>query len=341
MPAAGATVAPARAAQILERAAQARAVVLGDMMVDEHLIGEVRRLAREAPLPVIEERERRLVPGGATNTAANLRGLGCSAAVAGVVGADAMAERLGAELTRRGIQADGLVRDPSRTTAVKLRVWAGGDRQRTQHMVARIDSLDSSEVSPHAAAQLTTYLAHAVPAADALIISDYEAGVLSPPVLSAALTAARAADLIVTADAHGGLARFGGATLLTPNQPEAEAELGRTIDSTADALDAAAELRRRVGVDAVLITLGEAGMALDAADGARIVVPADRSIRVADPTGAGDTVAAAMTAALLGGASPAEAAALAGLAARIVVRQLGAAVVTSGELVREAHGAHV
>ena len=124
---------------------------------------------------------------------------------------------------------------------------------------------------------------------------------------------------------------------MTPNQPEAEAELGREITSTADALVAARELRQLVGVEAVLVTLGAAGMALDAATGGRQLIPAAVEGRVADPSGAGDTVAATMTAAILGGASPGEAAVLASLAARVVVRQLGVAVVSAEEIVREAH----
>ena len=335
MGAAGPTIKPNRAAEILDQAAGKRAVVLGDMVLDEHIIGAARRLSREAPLPVIEQQERLLIPGAATNVATNLRGLGCEVAVAGVVGADAMADSLRDELERRGIRTEGLLPDPDRVTAVKLRIWAGGDRQRPQSMIARVDRLDRSAVKPETADRMASYLEHAIAEADALVISDYEAGVVNPSVLNAALPAARAAGLVVTADAHGGLARFRDATLLTPNQPEAEAELGREITSTADALNAAGELRRLVGVEAVLVTLGAAGMALDAGPCGREFIPAAFAGRVADPSGAGDTVAAAMTAALLGGATPIEAAALASLGARVVVRQLGVAVVSAEEIISE------
>ena len=336
MGASGPTISFERAAEILERSAGKRAIVLGDMVIDEHIIGAARRLSREAPLPVIEQQERLLIPGGATNVATNLRGLGCDVAVAGVVGADAMADRLRDELERRGIRTDGLLPDPDRMTAVKLRIWAGGDRQRPVSMIARVDTLDRSEVNPATTDHMASYLAAAVSKADALVISDYEAGVVSPSILDSALPAARAAGLVITADAHGGLARFRDAAILTPNQPEAEAELGREITSSADALVAADELRRSVGVEAVLVTLGAAGMALDAGTGGRVFIPAAVAGRVADPTGAGDTVAATMTAAILGGASPCEAAVLASLAARVVVRQLGVAVVSADEIVREA-----
>jgi len=336
MGASGPTIEPNRAAQILDRAAGKRVIVLGDMVLDEHIVGTARRLSREAPLPVIEQHERRLIPGGATNVATNLSALGCDVAVAGVVGADAMADRLREELEERGIRTHGLLRDPDRVTAVKLRIWAGGDRQRPQSMIARVDTLDRKPVSHEIAEAMSTYLASAVAHNEALVISDYETGVISSSILDTALPAARAAGMVITADAHGDLARFRDATLLTPNQPEAEDELGREITSTADALVAAGELRQSVGVQAVLVTLGAAGMALDAGRDGRTFVPAAATGRVADPSGAGDTVAATMTTAILGGATPQEAAVLASLAARVVVRQLGVAVVSAEEIVYEA-----
>ena len=336
MGASGPTISSERAAQILNRAAGKRAIVLGDMLVDEHIIGAASRLSREAPLPVIEQQERLLVPGGATNVATNLGSLGCDTAVAGVVGADAMADQLRDQLQDRGIRTEGLVTDPDRATAVKLRIWAGGERQRPQSMIARVDTVDRSRVKDETAGRMISYLGSALTQADALVLSDYETGVVNASILDAVLPAAHAAGLVITADAHGGLDRFRDATLLTPNQPEAEAELGREINSTAEALAAASELRTSIGVEAVLITLGAAGMVLDAGAAGRHVIPAAAVGRVADPTGAGDTVAAAMTAAILGGASPQEAAVLASLAARVVVRQLGVAVVSPEEVVREA-----
>ena len=336
MGASGPTINYQRAVEVFARAAGKRVVVLGDMVVDEHVIGAARRLSREAPLPVIEQRERLLVPGAATNVATNLRGLGCDVTVTGVVGADAMADSLDEQLTQRGIHTAGLFRDPDRVTAVKLRIWAGGDRQRPQSMIARVDTLDRSPVKPETTEAMASYLETAVTTADALVISDYEAGVVSSSVLDVALPAARDAGIVVTADAHGDLARFRNTTLLTPNQPEAEAELGREFASTADALAAAGELRRAVGVEAVLVTLGASGMALDAEIGGQAFIPAAEVGGFADPTGAGDTVAATMTAAVLGGATPREAAVLSSLAARVVVRQLGVAVVSADEIVCEA-----
>ena len=323
--------------QILSEAAGRHTLVLGDMVVDEHIIGEARHIAREAPIPVIDQKARLIVPGGATNVAANLKSLGCDVSVAGVVGTDPMADHLRCELEQRGIRTVGLIQDPTRSTAVKLRVWAGGDRQRPQSMVTRVDHVDCTPFSASTTQQLSEYLGEAVPQADGLVVSDYDAGAVNDEALRIALPAALAAGIIVTADAHGNLERFSDATLLTPNQPEAEAELGRNITSPASALAAADELRRSIGVKIVLLTLGEAGMALQTVEGDALLIPSAKSIGVADPTGAGDTVAASMTAALLGGASSIEAAQISMLAAQVVIRKLGSAVVTSTDLQQEAN----
>ena len=157
-------------------------------------------------------------------------------------------------------------------------------------------------------------------------------------ILRAALPAARAHALTITVDAHGGLGRFRDVTLVTPNQPEAESELGRELYSIADARAAARELRQRLRAEAVLMTLGEAGMVLAADDAAPAWLPVDDSTRVADPTGAGDTVAAAMTLGILGGGTYLEAARLAHFGARVVVQRLGAAVAGAEELVAESDG---
>ncbi len=325
-----------RAQEILATVAGARVIVLGDMVVDEHIIGRAAAVAREAPVPVIEQVARLVVPGGATNVAANLRAMGCAVMVAGVVGPDSMADVLRDQLEARGIHTAGMMHDPARSTSVKLRIWAGGDRQRPQSMVGRVDSVDRRELDVAVAEQLVIYLEGAVPEARGLVISDYENGVVSEPVLDAALPLARRHNVTVTVDAHGGLSRFEGASLVTPNQPEAEAELGRALTTVDDARRGADDLRERLAARTVLLTLGDQGMVM-ATEGAEPAwIPVAKTTLVADPTGAGDTVAAAMTAGLLGAATDWEAAQLADLAARVVVRRLGAAVASVDDIVAEA-----
>ena len=334
------TLDAARVCDILRRAQGSRVVVLGDMMLDEHIVGRAQAVAREAPVLIVEQESRYAVPGGATNVAANLRALACEVSVCGVVGDDAAGAALRGQLNDRGIGAAGLIADASRTTSIKLRIWAGGDRQRPQHMVSRVDTVDRRDLDDAAAAKLIDFLEGAIPTADALLISDYWNGVVGSEVVAAALPLARKHGLIIAVDAHGGLARFQGAAVVTPNQPEAEAEIGYALASPEIACRGAAELCERLKAQGVIITLGAAGMAAAAQGADPVLIPAAPQARVADPTGAGDTVAAAVTAGLLGGGSILEVALLGELAARIVIRRLGVAVAPTEAILAEAGAAH-
>ena len=329
-----------RVRAVLDGARGLRVVVLGDMVLDEHVVGRAQAVAREAPVLIIEPESRYAVPGCATNVAANLRALDCAVSVCGVVGRDNAAQTLREQLAERGIGTAGLVADSSRATSIKQRIWAGGDRQRPQQMVARVDTVDRRDLDGPVAAELITYLERTIPKADALLISDYQNGVVGSDVLAAALPLARKHGLIIAVDAHGRLARFRGAAVVTPNQPEAEAELGHALASPELARSGAAELREHLEAQGVVITLGAAGMAVAAENAVPVIIPAAPQAHFADPTGAGDTVAAAVTAGLLGGGSILEAALLGDLAARIVIRQLGAAVASAEDILAEADAAN-
>ena len=329
-----------RTREMLRRAQGSRVVVLGDMVLDEHIVGRAQAVAREAPVLIIQQDSRYAVPGSATNVAANLQALEADVSVCGVVGDDAAAEALREQLAERGIGTDGLIGDASRTTSIKLRIWAGGDRQRPQHMVARVDTVDRRDLDGAVAAKLIAYLEQAIPRADALLISDYEIGVVGSAVLAAALSLARTHGLTIAVDAHARLGRFQGAAVVTPNQPEAEAELGYALTSPELARRGAAELREQLAARGVVITLGAAGMVVAAEDAAPVLIPAAPQARVVDPTGAGDTVAAAVTAGLLGGGSILESALLGELAARFVIRRLGVAVASMEDILTESGAAN-
>ncbi len=333
------TLSAARARQILDGAHSRRVLVLGDMVLDDHMVGSAGTMAREAPVPVIEMESHYAMPGGATNVAVNLHALGCTVSAAGVVGNDAAAQTLRSQLDEKGIEAAGLVADASRQTSVKLRVWAGEGRKRQPHMMARVDTVDRQDLDGATAESLVAYLEQALPNADVLLISDYENGVVGSAVLGAALRLARQHEVRVAVDAHGQLARFQGVMVATPNQPEAEAELGRGLESAADIRAGASELRERLRANGVLITLGAAGMVVAGNGDEPVMIAAAPQNHVADATGAGDTVAAAVTAGLLGGATFVEAALLAELSARIVVRRLGVAVPSIEEILAEADAA--
>lgn len=321
----------ARLHSALRSLAGRRTLVLGDMLADEYIIGRPSRLSREAPIPVLEWVDRYIVPGGATNLARNCRALGATVAVCGTIGDDEPGRALAAALAAEGIAIDGLMREVGRPTATATRVIGGGP-QIVSQQIARIDRVVREPIAPDTQARLITFLQGAIPTYDALVVSDYEHGVIAPALIAAALPLARQHGLVITVDAHGDLGRFVGITIATPNQDEAAASLGRPLSTDEDVCQAGHELALQMAAEGVLITRGSEGMTLIERDGACVHLPAAVLSEVRDATGAGDTVSAIVTLALAGGAAPLDAARLSNLGAGIVVRRLGAAIVTTEEL---------
>jgi D-glycero-beta-D-manno-heptose-7-phosphate kinase len=321
----------ARLLDIVERWQGKRVLVVGDLVADEIVVGRPLAIAREAPVLVLEHVRREVVPGGAANPAANARALGAEVEMCGVAGEDEIGRTLTADLVQRGIGVDGVLVDPSRPTTTKTRIWAGGAQQQVQQMVLRLDRVERSAVAPAIFARMAGFVSDALSRADALMFSDYENGVINPELIEACLGPALRLGRTVTVDSHGNLQRFKGATLFTPNQPEAEAMLGRAL-STAEALErAGAELLTRLEAKALLITRGQEGMSLFRSGTAPTHEPTYGGPAV-DPTGAGDTVAAAFTLAVVAGATMDDAMTLASLAAAIVVARVGTAVATDADL---------
>lgn len=325
-----------RLLSLVEQFAGKRVLVLGDMVADEYIYGAPLKISREAPVLVLRRRGSSVAPGGALNPAVNARTLGAEVYLAGVIGDDEPGRRLRARLGELGVSMEGLLSEPGRPTSTKTRVLAG-DTQLRQQQIVRIDQIDTSELEVETQRDIIGYLNEMIPQVDALIISDYENGVINPHVLEEALPLARALGKTVVADSHGDLARFQGVTALTPNQPEAEATLGWEITDTASLERAGARLLELTGAEAVLLTRGSEGMSLFTQDSPPFHLPASTRPEVADPTGAGDTVAATFTLAVA--ATPRgratrfrDAATLANLAAGLVVRRIGCATNTPAEL---------
>lgn len=324
---------------IVDKFAGKRALILGDMVADEYIFGAPFRISREAPVLVLRRQGYSVAPGGALNPAVNARTLGAEVYLAGVIGADDPGQRLRAQLGALGVHMEGLLTEPGRPTSTKTRVLAG-DSQLIQQQIVRIDQIDTSELEAETKQGIIAYLRETIPLVDAVMISDYENGVINPDVLRAALPQARHEGKIVVADSHGDLARFQGVTALTPNQPEAEATLGWEITDGPSLNRAGERLLEMTGADAVLITRGSQGMSLFTRYGEPFHLPASNRTEVADPTGAGDTVAATFTLALTATAGEPEsgdtryrdAAILANLAAGLVVQRLGCATNTPAEL---------
>ena len=314
-----------------------RALVLGDMVADEYIFGAPFRISREAPVLVLRRQGYSVAPGGALNPAVNARTLGAEVYLAGVIGADDPGKRLRTQLSALGVHMEGMLTEPGRPTSTKTRVLAG-DSQLVQQQIVRIDQIDTSELEAETKRGIITYLRETIPLVDVVMISDYENGVINPDVLLAALPQAERQGKIVVADSHGDLARFQGVTALTPNQPEAEATLGWEISDGPSLNRAGERLLEMTSAEAVLITRGSQGMSLFTRNGEPFHLPASNRTEVADPTGAGDTVAATFTLAIAATADAPQptrfrdAAMLANLAAGLVVQRLGCATNTPAEL---------
>jgi len=316
-----------RAEVIIRQIRDRQIVVLGDVMLDEFIWGDVSRISPEAPVPVVEIKRESTHLGGAANVMANLLSLGAQACVIGVVGEDAAAEKLRASLRSEGggRTKDLLVNDSSRPTTIKTRIIAHNQ------MVVRADRERRSPVTGVTEERIIAAAKAALENAGALVISDYDKGVITPRILSEVLPAAYGRMPVLVDPKIRNFDSYRPATLVTPNHHEA-LRLTNLEEDSDDSLTAAArQIRSRVGCDAVLITRGNRGMMLVEADSDPVFV--ETSAReVFDVTGAGDTVIATLAAALAAGASMTEAAMLANHAAGIVVGKLGTATASSKEV---------
>jgi rfaE bifunctional protein kinase chain/domain len=316
--------------QIIARFSGARVLVAGDLVADEFIYGRVERVSREAPVLILRYDTTEIVPGGAGNAASNAAALGARVTVIGAVGQDDPGRRLLTALpaanTRQVLQVKGYV------TPVKTRILAGSEHAAKQQVV-RIDRASGS-LPPDIAARVESAVAQAARAAEAVIISDYGGGLITPAVwLRARSTGREKKRRVTVVDSRYALAKFMGMTACTPNESEVEALLGFRIGDDPEALERAGRtLLRQLQSEAVLITRGSRGMALFQPG-----VPTDHiaivgSDQVTDVTGAGDTVIATFTLALAAGATFSEAARLANFAGGLVVMKRGTATVTAEEL---------
>ncbi len=317
--------------QSLPKLAGQRILVVGDVFLDEYIIGRATRLSREAPIPVLEFAGRRYVPGGAANPSNNIVALGGMAYQVGVVGDDEAGQTLLAKLREVGIDTRAVVTDPSRPTTTKTRIVAQGSLRFPQQL-ARIDHLDRRPVAGEVEKAIVAHMEALVPRVDAVLISDYRTGVASEAVVGAALELARQHGKLATVDSQGNLHKFSGFDLVKCNQREAEAVLGRALANEDDFRNAQEQLLTELGVQAILITRGPEGMSLLGCYQPYAHLPAANVSEVFDVTGAGDTVIAVTTLALAAGLDLLSAAYLANYAAGLVVRKLGNATVTPEEL---------
>ncbi|MBN3039327.1 MAG: D-glycero-beta-D-manno-heptose-7-phosphate kinase [Candidatus Omnitrophica bacterium] len=305
---------------------RAKILVIGDLILDEFIWGKVNRISPEAPVPVVWVNSESFMPGGASNVANNIHGLGAQAFICGVIGADERGRILTEELRRKNIDVEGIVVDAERPTTLKTRVIAH------HQQVVRIDREKVDEVDDNVISQILTYAKEKINDVDALLIEDYGKGLIAPRLIQEVIALAHKHDKIVTVDPKDNhLSYYQDITLITPNHHELAKATGEEIKSEKDLDVAGRALLANQKSKAVLVTLGENGMRLFEENGQSVHIPT-MAQEVYDVSGAGDTVIAAATVALASGASMLEAAHISNYAAGIVVGKVGVAVATQEEL---------
>jgi len=316
-----------RASEILRTLQERKVLVLGDVMLDEFVWGDVTRISPEGPVPVVDVRRESVHLGGAANVLANLISLGAHGWVVGVVGNDFAGERLRDQLRQLNASSDGgVIVDETRPSTTKTRIVAHSQ------LVVRADRESRVPVAEKVEAQIVAQLKEKLAEADAFVVSDYDKGVVTPGVLREILPFAYERVPVLIDPKLRNFGSYRPATLVTPNHLEA-LRMSDTEDHSDDGSHEAARIiQQKLGCDAVLITRGDRGMMLLEAGGQPVYVKT-AAREVYDVTGAGDTVIATLAAALASGATMLEAATLANHAAGIVVGKVGTATATAGELI--------
>lgn len=323
-----------RLRKIVEAFPKTTVTVMGDLVADEFVFGEISRVSREAPVLILKHRDRRVIPGGAANAICNLADLGVTVLPVGVVGDDEAGRLLLRAFRHRRIPVSGVLKDKTYTTVTKTRILAGFAHTAGQQVV-RLDREPSEGPNSHLRRELVLSTREYARASDALLVSDYGYGAATPALLNAVREKRGIDKVPVTLDSRHRMLQFSGITAATPNEAEVEEILGIRIGDDWNRLIAAGEqIVGEMKLESLLITRGKDGMVAFPRRHRALDIPIFGSDEVADVTGAGDTVIATFTAALAAGADTEEAAHLANYAGGIVVMKRGTATVTQQELLQ-------
>jgi rfaE bifunctional protein kinase chain/domain len=334
-----------RLRKIVESFPRVTVTVLGDMVADEFVFGEISRVSREAPVLILRHRERAVVPGGGANAVNNLADLGVNVLPVGIIGNDEPGRLLLRSFRHKRIPVTGILKHKSLPTVTKTRILAGMTHTWRQQVV-RIDREPDASPDRHTARELALATREYLRASDALLVSDYGYGSATPQILTAARdrrrmpragsparSSATYESIPVVLDSRHRMLEFSGITAATPNEPEVEEALGTKIgDDWNRVCSAGAEIISRMNLSSLVITRGRDGMVAFPGKHKPIDIPVFGSDQVTDVTGAGDTVIATFTAALAAGADTEDAAQLANYAGGIVVMKRGTATVSQQEL---------
>jgi D-beta-D-heptose 7-phosphate kinase/D-beta-D-heptose 1-phosphate adenosyltransferase len=314
--------------RIIERFPRKRLLVIGDFMLDQFIWGTASRISPEAPVPVVQIERESIHLGGAGNVVHNLISLGAQAKPIGIIGDDEAGERLVKALRDLGVDASGLVKDSSRPTTLKTRIIAHNQQ------VVRADRECRQPVSRGLTEHLIALFADGLSQADGVIVSDYDKGSITPPLLQRILPLARDAGKPVFLDPKiRSFQYYSPITVLKPNQHETERITHIEITDEDSLVEAGRAVLRLLDCDHLLITRGEAGMTLFSGKDQITHIPT-AAREVYDVTGAGDTAMAALGLSFVSGATPLEAAVLANYAASVVIAKVGTATVSQDELLK-------
>jgi D-glycero-beta-D-manno-heptose-7-phosphate kinase len=321
-----------RLKKIVESFPKITVTVVGDLVADEFIFGEISRVSREAPVLILKHRERTVVPGGGANAINNLADLGVNVLPVGVVGDDEAGRLLLKAFRHKHIPVSGVLKDKTYTTVTKTRILAGMTHTARQQVV-RVDREPETEPNRHLKRELVLAAREYARASDALLVSDYGYGAASPAILNAIRERERLDGVPVILDSRYRMLQYSGVVAATPNEPEVEEALGMRIGNDWSRLcSAGTQLMSRMKLQSLVITRGRDGMAAFYGKHKPVDIPIFGSDQVTDVTGAGDTVIATFAAAFAAGASTEEAAHLANYAGGIVVMKRGTATASRQEL---------
>jgi rfaE bifunctional protein kinase chain/domain len=323
-----------RLRKIVESFPKVTVTVVGDLVADEFVFGEISRVSREAPVLILKHRERTVVPGGGANAVYNLADLGVNVLPVGVVGDDEPGKLLIRAFRHKHIPVSGVLKDKSYTTVTKTRILAGMTHSARQQVV-RVDREPSSEPNQHLRRELVLAAHEYAKASDALLVSDYGYGAATPEILRAIRSKGDFHGVPITLDSRHRLLEYAGITAATPNEPEVEQLMGIPIGQDWPRLiSAGQQIMAKMRLHSLVITRGRDGLVAFDKRHKPVDIPIHGSDEVADVTGAGDTVIATFTAAIAVGASTEEAAHLANYAGGIVVMKRGTATASGREILK-------
>ena len=318
----------------LDKFKSATILTIGDIIADEYVYGSTSRVSREAPVLILRFDSEHIVLGGGGNALNNLKSLGCRIIPVGVVGCDYFGKMILSNMKNSGIPTEGIFAEKNRVTTRKTRILAGGYHT-TKQQVIRIDREPDSKINKSTEEKIIKFLESKIKKIDALMVSDYGLGLLSPAIIAKInYLAKNNPNMIITVDSRFNLSQFRNVSAVTPNEPEASecSKIPIGDEENGSLNEAGKKLMEVINPSAVLITRGRKGMRLFEKNGKITSIPIFGSDEIADVTGAGDTVISTFTLSLVAGATLEEAMNIANYAAGIVVMKRGTATITQKEL---------